>query len=160
MLVVVIVITTIVLLKYTTENIAFPLWILPIFLCLQGKIDSKCNFSVTSAFGFNSCSEIFVNQSGVCTFFHSSLVKTRVLCALSVFASYTWRHNRRGHYFTRTQPPRKKMTVFVFVFNVLNFCPCFLTINNSCNVVNAKHFYVCTLSREPVSNCGEDVALK
>ena len=90
MVVVVIVITIIVLLKYTTENvnclsITNPAHI-PLF---KGKIDSKCNFSVTSALGFKSSSEIFINPSGVCTFFHSSLVKTRVLCALSTFASYT-----------------------------------------------------------------------
>jgi len=35
---------------------------------------------------------------------------------------------------------KKKLTVSVFVFHVLNFCPCFWTINNSCKVVNAKFF--------------------
>ena len=90
MLVVVIVITIIVLLKCRTENVnCFSLRILSIFLCLHGKIDSKCNISVTSALGFKSCSEVFINPSGLCTFFHSSMVKTRVLCTLYVFASYT-----------------------------------------------------------------------
>jgi len=63
MVVVVVVINIIVLLKYIQQKIliSFPLRILPISLYLQGKIDNKYNFSVTSALGLKSRSEIFIN---------------------------------------------------------------------------------------------------
>ena len=63
MVVVVIVTNIILLLKYIQQKIliAFPLRILLISLYLQGKIVNKYNFSLTSALGFKSCSEIFIN---------------------------------------------------------------------------------------------------